>query len=156
MAKGRVGVLEAHEASESIAPQTHCGRAIAEILIRERSARQIGKRLIQMISAKAADAIRQAKTIRDEAQRKFEAKFEALCTTKFAWWDGPLGRGNVLPFAKSNNYGDKLHYEIPMANDIGMRRHGLYRRDGKLLSHRIRVSARPQAFQVANLAAQPI
>lgn len=57
-------------------------------------------------------------------------------------WDGPLGVGNAIPFAKPNNHGDKLHYEIPMANDVGMRRHGLYYREGKLLSHTIRVSAR--------------
>jgi hypothetical protein len=33
------------------------------------------------------------------------------------FWDGLLGTGNVLPFAKPNNYGDKLHYEVPMAGD---------------------------------------
>lgn len=32
-------------------------------------------------------------------------------------WDGPLGVGNLLPFAKAHNYGDKLHYEMPMAGD---------------------------------------
>lgn len=32
-------------------------------------------------------------------------------------WDGPIGIGNLLPFAKAHNYGDKLHYETPMAGD---------------------------------------
>lgn len=31
--------------------------------------------------------------------------------------DGPLGRGNILPFARLHNHGDKLHYEVPMAGD---------------------------------------
>jgi hypothetical protein len=31
--------------------------------------------------------------------------------------DGPLGTGNLLPFAKPHNYGDRLHYEMPMAGD---------------------------------------
>jgi hypothetical protein len=29
----------------------------------------------------------------------------------------PLGLGNVLPFARLKNHGDKLHYETPMAGD---------------------------------------
>jgi hypothetical protein len=32
-------------------------------------------------------------------------------------WDGPLGIGNLLPFARPHNYGEKLHYEIPHAGD---------------------------------------
>jgi hypothetical protein len=32
-------------------------------------------------------------------------------------WDGPIGVGNLLPFSKAHNYGDKLHYEMPMAGD---------------------------------------
>jgi hypothetical protein len=32
-------------------------------------------------------------------------------------WDGPLGIGNLLPFAKPRNYGDPLHYEMPMSGD---------------------------------------
>ena len=32
-------------------------------------------------------------------------------------WDGPVGIGNLLPFAKPHNYGDKLHYSTPMAGD---------------------------------------
>jgi hypothetical protein len=68
--------------------------------------------------------------------------FRALTKRVVRLWDGPIGVGNALPFARLHNYGDKLHYEMPMANDIGLRRHNLYRRAGKLLSHRIRVSAR--------------
>ena len=65
-------------------------------------------------------------------------------------WDDSkfdIGRGNLLPFAKAHNYGDKLHYEIPRAGDKGMRRHNLYsRRDDKgipqLESKQLRVSSR--------------
>jgi len=35
-------------------------------------------------------------------------------------WDGPLGTGNLVPFAKEHNYGDKLHYEMPHAGDRGV------------------------------------
>lgn len=49
-------------------------------------------------------------------------------------FDGPLGVGNLLPFAKAHNYGDKLHYEIPMAGD-----RGVFARHRRKL---IRVSAR--------------
>jgi hypothetical protein len=136
MAKGRVGVLEAHEASNSAAPQTFCGRAIADRLLANGDARQIGKRLIQMLSAKARDAIQQAKTARDA----IAAMVEQL--KPFCYFDGPLGIGNVLPFARLKNNGDKLHYEMPMAGDKGMRRHGLYYRKDELRTHAIHVSSR--------------
>jgi hypothetical protein len=110
MAKGRVGVLERHDAPGSCVPQHSCGRAIAEYLIDRRDARRIGKRLIQMISGNALDAIKRAKIVRDLAKVKV-----AIST----FYDGPLGVGNVVPFAKAHNYGDKLHYEIPMAGDRG-------------------------------------
>jgi hypothetical protein len=32
-------------------------------------------------------------------------------------WDGPLGVGNLLPFAKPRCDGSKLHYELPPAGD---------------------------------------
>jgi hypothetical protein len=32
-------------------------------------------------------------------------------------WDGPMGVGNLLPFAKAHSLGDPLHYEMPMAGD---------------------------------------
>jgi hypothetical protein len=43
--------------------------------------------------------------------------FKAIVNAAKRVWDGPLGIGNVLPFAKAHNYGDKLHYEMPMAGD---------------------------------------
>ena len=137
MAKGRVGVLEAHEPLDSAVPQTFCGRAIAERLIENREARRIGKRLIQMVRTKAADAIKQAKAARDAMLRTLQR-----VETMILFWDGPLGRGNVLPFSKLKNYGDLLHYEMPMAGDVGMRRHGLYRREDEIRSHTISVSSR--------------
>lgn len=64
-------------------------------------------------------------------------------------FDGPLGIGNLLPFAKPNNLGDKLHYAMPMANDCGMKRHGILghtrQQDpgpNKLRTHLIHVSGR--------------
>lgn len=110
MARKRVGVLESHEVPGSSEPKVCCGRAIAEYLVRRRYARQIGKRLIQMVNAKAKDAIKQAKAARDAAKKIVEK-------VVIGFWDGPLGRGNLLPFAKAHNYGDKLHYEMPHAGD---------------------------------------
>jgi hypothetical protein len=43
--------------------------------------------------------------------------FKAIVNAAKSLWDGPIGIGNVLPFAKAHNYGDKLHYEMPMAGD---------------------------------------
>lgn len=53
----------------------------------------------------------------------------------------------ILTFIKTGTQGDRLHYEIPMAGDVGMRRYGLFRRrdeDGvlQLESHVIPVSGR--------------
>jgi len=31
------------------------------------------------------------------------------------FWDGPLGVGNLLPFARTHTQGEKLHYETPPA-----------------------------------------
>jgi hypothetical protein len=73
---------------------------------------------------------------------KFFLFFKSLMVKLAQFWDGPLGVGNAIPFAKAHNYGDKLHYEMPMAGDVGLRRHGLYRRGKKLLSHKLRVSGR--------------
>jgi hypothetical protein len=121
MAKGRVGVLEAHEPPKSVAPQTCCGRAIAERLVNSCEARWIGKRLIQMVRAKAADAIKWAKAARDAAKKMSE---EAV--TAMSYDGGPLGRGLLIPFSKVRNYGDLLHYAMPLAGDLGMRRYGLF------------------------------
>lgn len=68
------------------------------------------------------------------------------------FWEGPLGVGNALPFARQTD-GSRLHYEIPHAGDKGIRRHDLYRRtiDKKrvLLRSRINVSSRKIAFAIA-------
>jgi hypothetical protein len=45
----------------------------------------------------------------------FHQRLEAEKVIGF--WDGPLGIGNLLPFARPHNYGEKLHYEIPHAGD---------------------------------------
>lgn len=45
-------------------------------------------------------------------------------------WDGAIGIGNLLPFARLHNYGDRLHYQTPMAGDrttfARHRRHLIY------------------------------
>jgi hypothetical protein len=91
-----------------------------------------------MVRAKASDAIKQAKAERDAIRKKI---------LRAILFDGPVGVGNLLPFSKPHCYGDKLHYQTPMAGDVGMRRYGLYsRRDEKgvpqLLSHQVHVSSR--------------
>jgi len=43
--------------------------------------------------------------------------FKAIEQAAVWLWDGPLGIGNLLPFARLHNYGDKLHYEMPHAGD---------------------------------------
>ena len=48
---------------------------------------------------------------------KYFLFFKALMVKMARYWDGPLGVGNALPFSKLHNYGDKLHYETPMAGD---------------------------------------
>lgn len=53
-------------------------------------------------------------------------------------WDGPLGVGNLLPFARPRSSGDKLHYEIPHAGD-----RSLYARHHRRL---LSVSARNQIW----------
>jgi hypothetical protein len=45
--------------------------------------------------------------------------------------DGGLGVGNALPFARRTT-GASFHYEMPMAGDVGLRRHGLFRRTNEL------------------------
>jgi len=60
--------------------------------------------------------------------------------------DGGLGVGNALPFARRTT-GGSFHYEMPMAGDRGMRRHGLFHRTDErgvvqLRSRIIRVSHR--------------
>jgi hypothetical protein len=145
MAKGRVGVLEAHEAPDSSAPQIHCGRAIADRLVATREARRLGKRLIQMVRCvKAKEAIQRAKSARDVVEKAIEKEIERM---RIIFIDGPKGIGNLLPFSRLHNYGDKLHYEMPRAGDGGMRRYNLYQRrdengDMRLHSKTLHVSSR--------------
>jgi hypothetical protein len=150
MAKNRVGVLEAHEAVDSTVPQVHCGRAIAERLVADRKARRLGKRLIQMISGAAQEAVQQAKAARDWAIAAQIAALQRLATIR-AWFDGPIGTGNLIPFGDRRSTPlippSKMHYEMPRAGDRGLRRHNLYRRrdrHGKLCldSKQIHVSSR--------------
>jgi len=54
---------------------------------------------------------------------------------------------SVLTFLKASSPGDRLHYEIPMAGDVGLRRHNLFRRTNEagiseLRTRTIQVSAR--------------
>jgi hypothetical protein len=46
-----------------------------------------------------------------------EKKVRSLFASSRTFIDGPTGVGNVLPFSKPHSYGDKLHYEMPMAGD---------------------------------------
>jgi hypothetical protein len=66
MAKHRVGVLEAHEAPESHAPQTFCGREIADLMVESGAALRLGKRLVRMIEWKAAEVVAALKQWRHE------------------------------------------------------------------------------------------
>jgi hypothetical protein len=43
--------------------------------------------------------------------------FKAIAAKAKTLWDGPLGRGLLVPFSKPKSYGDKLHYECAMAGD---------------------------------------
>ena len=43
--------------------------------------------------------------------------FKAIVNAAKNIWNGPLGIGNLLPFSRLKNRGDKLHYETPMAGD---------------------------------------
>jgi hypothetical protein len=38
-----------------------------------------------------------------------------LIVQKIGWTEGPMGRGNLIPFGTTNNQGDRLHYETPPA-----------------------------------------
>jgi hypothetical protein len=64
--------------------------------------------------------LRQAKTLKlgqfvdDGRAFQFTKKHTMEASSTF---DGPLGIGNLLPFARLKNLGEKLHYETPMAGD---------------------------------------
>jgi len=71
--------------------------------------------LLEMKKAKLGQYVDDGKAF--QFSKKYTEAMKPLC-------DGPLGIGNVLPFAKPNSTGDKLHYEIPMAGDRSIfRRH---------------------------------
>jgi hypothetical protein len=126
--KRRVGVLEAHEAPESAAPQTHCGAGIAEYLISKNYALKIGKRLIQMVKLTAERAIELAKAAREAAIKKWELQQLGI------------GFSNLIPFSRPTDPGQHFHYEIPHAGDVGIWRHQ---------RKKIRVSARSRTSQPA-------
>lgn len=132
----KVGVLEADQ-SASDSPVRKIKRAIADSLVEKSLARRISKFLIQMIKVKS---------------------YEVLETVR-ALWDGPLGVGNALPFSRQSD-GGLLHYEIPHAGDVGIRRWGFRKRSSerneKLKTRApIRVSARPQSHLAAQILTRP-
>jgi hypothetical protein len=50
--------------------------------------------------------------------QKLEARVRTaavLIVQKICWTDGPIGRGNLIPFGTTDNQGDPLHYETPPA-----------------------------------------
>lgn len=55
--------------------------------------------------------------LRPRADGGFDEIFLQDQPTSTGFINGPLGVGNVLPFSKPHCYGDKLHYEMPMAGD---------------------------------------
>ena len=110
MAKGRVAVLEAHAPQKISAAKAFCGTGIAEIMVKQCEARRIGKRLIQMVRGEAKLPSNKRKPRAMPPSREVEK-------TKHILFDGPLGVGNLLPFAKPRCDGAKLHYELPPAGD---------------------------------------
>ena len=141
MAKHKVGVLEASVSPDSSLPQTFCGRAIAEYLVNEHHALKIGKRLIHMVKLSAAKAIELAKAAREAAQKLWERQ------------QLRLGIGNILPYSRPTDPGQHFHYEIPRANDKGIRRWGFLssasKKGEKLRTRTIPVSARSRWSQPA-------
>lgn len=133
MAKHKVGVLEASASPDSSAPEVHCGRAIAELLIEKQKARKLGKRLIQVLEGTAQAAVEWAKKAREAAAKLWERQ------------QLRLGVGNILPYSRPTEPGQHFHYEIPMAGDRGP-----WRRHHKKF---IRVSARSRFSHQALAAA---
>jgi hypothetical protein len=77
--------------------------------------------------------------------------FKALVKKAQRFFDGPLGVGNAMPFSRRTDPGQHFHYEIPRANDRGIRRWGFRsaasERNEKLLTRTLRVSARSRHSQ---------
>ena len=93
MAK-RIGVLEVDD-HLSAEPRKHVSKNVANYLCRKLLAVRVAPMLIRMLRAQAA---------------------RLFSELTIGFWDGPLGVGNVLPFAKQSD-GKPLHYEIPALGD---------------------------------------
>ncbi len=126
---------------DSSLPATFCGRAIAEYLVNEHYAQKLGKRLIQMVKLTATRAIALAKAAREESIKRWE-RLQLR-----------LGVGNLVPFSRPTDPGQHFHYEIPRANDKGIRRWGFLssasKKGEQLRTRTIRVSARSRWSQPA-------
>lgn len=98
MAK-KIGLLQADEPLKLAASDCteFVSKSVARYLVRKLLARRVAPCVIQMVKITAVN----------------------IQETISAWFDGPLGVGNLLPFSKPQSTGDKLHYEIPMAGDRG-------------------------------------
>lgn len=99
MAK-RIGVLEPDDpvTSDPALCSTFVSKGVARYLVRKLLARRVGPRVIQMVRIVLSCA-------QDVAA---------------AVIDGPLGTGNLIPFARAHNpflAPQKLHYETPHAGD---------------------------------------
>ncbi len=72
--------------------------------------------------------LKKAKLGRFDQNGRIFLFFKAVKEALQRLWDGPLGVGNLFPFSKPHCYGDKLHYETPMAGDrsIFARHHRKY------------------------------
>jgi hypothetical protein len=121
----RIGVLEPDQGLED-SPRSHVKRSIAQGMVRHLEAAWVVKNaIIQRLVIRARTA---AKEIR-------------------AWINGPLGIGNLIPFARVQNKDiapARYHYEIPHAGDRGIfRRH---------FRKKIRVSARSGSLHAAFLS----
>jgi hypothetical protein len=137
--KRRVGVLEANELPESAAPAIFCGTGIAEYLVNENYAVKLGKRLIRMVKLTAERAIELAKEAREKAIKLWELQQLGI------------GFGNLVPFSRRTDPTQHFHYEIPRANEKGIRRWGFRsaasKRNEKLRTRILQVSARSRHSQ---------
>lgn len=94
----QIGILEAEQPVTS-RPRFYLDKPTVKSLIEQKKLKPCGPRLARLIKETIAE-------IR-------------------AWIDGPLGIGNLLPFAKRRSDGSKLHYWI---GPQGLPFHGLYQR----------------------------
>lgn len=97
-------------------------RIVMKMVLAAALAEQIGQNAIQLttpLSWKEVKAFARLALNRPLPKRERSILF-----------NGPLGCGNLLPFARRTT-GDPLHYSVPMAGDVGLRRHNLFRRTDK-------------------------